>query len=1433
MNKRRDDNILSAFKSNHLLMSGISIHKVLIPYCQRVKWHLLSLLSLMIFQLGQSAKAQTIQIGTGTTVTGYTSASPVNNYFNYEHVQYLFTAAEINALGIVGPQLIDSIGFNVVVAPATALAGYTINMVGTSMADLSTPYSGALNTVYSNSTGYLPVANSWNMIAFQTGFGWNGVDNIVLDICFGPVASGSSASGTVQFTTTANMGKYAISNVSSICGQALTSTTTYRPNTKLHFHGYPACTGAPSITTQTASPLNVCTGATPTLFANVSNASGLTFQWEKSVTGAAPWTPIAGATNLYYTFPAASSAYYHMVVTCAAGTATTGNPIYVNCSPVAYASIPYVQDFENWQNYCDSSDIPALSWTNQPARGNNSWRRNDKGLAAAWYSTTSGLYNTASLQVAKSGSYSARFHTYGTLYGAPVTTAPGNLDLYLDCSASATPKALSFWYNNSTYSSYNGDTLSILLSSDGGATFTTVGNLDTSTAWVRKVFSIASSAAQTVIRFQGRRAGTDISDILIDSVYVGPSCASQPVAGSILPSGTLTGCPGNFYIFNAAGATMAGNISYIWQQKLNGASSWTAVTGVVNNNGYTFTTPNLYDTIQYRLIVKCLGSNMSDTSQPVKVNIVRPVYAALPFTEDFENWNSRCYTTDIPANYWTNYPTTGNNSWRRDDQGLSAGWGSPAAGLTSPLSVSGAHSARYHGYLAAIGAANAGLLDLYVDCSTATGNKELQFYVKTQTSVYANDSVVVLLSTNGGNSFTTLAAFGPGSGGWDYHSVMVPSNSASTVLRFKARTDQTGYGDIAIDYVRLLPACTGKPSAGNVAPGMPCANQDFQITLQSSTQAGGITYQWQDSIAGSPAWTASGIVNATQVNAIANIATPTYFRCIVACSTSGLADTTPAYLANIAPFYYCYCYSAGANSTPSSTMNLGRVTLRRNSTGDTILNNGPGLPIYSFTPLTGYSDFRHTVAVAPVYRDSVFKISAQQVMGGTSAGTARMYAFVDYNRDGVFQASEMVFYAAPVASTTPPLMSTGTFIIPDTAVIGVTGMRVIIASTTATTFNPCNSYTYGETEDYLLDIRYPPCDGPTNPGIAISSDTALCSGYTFQLSDTTHEKHRSAIVWNWQQSISQGSAWNDVPGSAGRDTLVSLFNSSAWYRLRMICTATNDTTYSNIAKIREKLPYQCYCYSEANGGTNDVSDIGAFSIGNFVINTGGPHIKNPQATRSHSDYTSYGPIELYADSTYAVMIGHIMSAQQHTDARATMFMDFNNSLAYDIPSERISLINDVTSASRWFLIDSVKIPSAVVTDVPTGMRVILNNNIAPNVPSDEACGPYTSGETEDYVVIFRRANPLSVKSNMLVRNLALYPNPTQGQFTLSFKAGQEIRDLQVAVMNMSGQQLLQQNFSNVGNNFVQTFDLSQQARGVYFVEIKADGERTVQKVVIR
>ncbi|WP_400193084.1 M4 family metallopeptidase [Hymenobacter sp. B81] len=83
----------------------------------------------------------------------------------------------------------------------------------------------------------------------------------------------------------------------------------------------------------------------------------------------------------------------------------------------------------------------------------------------------------------------------------------------------------------------------------------------------------------------------------------------------------------------------------------------------------------------------------------------------------------------------------------------------------------------------------------------------------------------------------------------------------------------------------------------------------------------------------------------------------------------------------------------------------------------------------------------------------------------STAYTEYFKVYIDYNQDGDFaDAGELVASRSSSASTT----LSSVFTVPATAKNGATRLRVVMSDNSATT--SCNSYSYGETEDYTVNV---------------------------------------------------------------------------------------------------------------------------------------------------------------------------------------------------------------------------------------------------------------------------------------------------------------------------------------------------------------------------
>jgi hypothetical protein len=223
------------------------------------------------------------------------------------------------------------------------------------------------------------------------------------------------------------------------------------------------------------------------------------------------------------------------------------------------------------------------------------------------------------------------------------------------------------------------------------------------------------------------------------------------------------------------------------------AAGWTAQT-------FTFTSASAITVIRFRATSDFGVTDIGIDNLGVTENC-NPAYAALPFSESFESWINCTGITDAPSANWKNTPVTGNNSWRRNNQGASAAWSGSSGGY-SPASSAGSFSARFHSYDAVAG--SQGSLDLYINCSSGNPNKYITFdYINSSGS----DVLAVLVSTDGGNIFTQTGTNLTIAAGWKVATFGFTSTSATTVIRFRA-TGDFGTTDIGFDNLNVANSCT-------------------------------------------------------------------------------------------------------------------------------------------------------------------------------------------------------------------------------------------------------------------------------------------------------------------------------------------------------------------------------------------------------------------------------------------------------------------------------------------------------------------------------------------------------------------------------------------------------------------------------------------------
>ncbi|MFC0602921.1 S8 family serine peptidase [Winogradskyella pulchriflava] len=113
-------------------------------------------------------------------------------------------------------------------------------------------------------------------------------------------------------------------------------------------------------------------------------------------------------------------------------------------------------------------------------------------------------------------------------------------------------------------------------------------------------------------------------------------------------------------------------------------------------------------------------------------------------------------------------------------------------------------------------------------------------------------------------------------------------------------------------------------------------------------------------------------------------------------------------------------------------------------------------------------------------------------------------------------------------------------------------------------------------------------------------------------------------------------------------------------------------------------------------------------------------------------------------------------------------------------------------------------------------------------------GPFDP-QSQDFSLIITGSNlTLGVDDNNLLENLSVYPNPSNGEFTISFQSNLNSVDnnVKVEVYDLRGRKVYNNSFINSSSVFKETISLNGIKSGVYLVNISEGNKSTSHKLII-
>ncbi|MCF8296180.1 MAG: lamin tail domain-containing protein [Saprospiraceae bacterium] len=160
-----------------------------------------------------------------------------------------------------------------------------------------------------------------------------------------------------------------------------------------------------------------------------------------------------------------------------------------------------------------------------------------------------------------------------------------------------------------------------------------------------------------------------------------------------------------------------------------------------------------------------------------------------------------------------------------------------------------------------------------------------------------------------------------------------------------------------------------------------------------------------------------------------------------------------------------YCISS---ATSNADDDIGNITIKHPVTNADLLNKGVASPLLN-NPIANklYSNFSGNTPTI-LEKGQVYPFSMTQIESGANFYTCSLKVYIDFNQDGILDPVTEMVYQGQTGPTASGHTLMGNITIPVGAALGNTRMRFVLDE--SGTAPPCGTYTWGETEDYTVNI---------------------------------------------------------------------------------------------------------------------------------------------------------------------------------------------------------------------------------------------------------------------------------------------------------------------------------------------------------------------------
>ena len=378
-------------------------------------------------------------------------------------------------------------------------------------------------------------------------------------------------------------------------------------------------------------------------------------------------------------------------------------------------------------------------------------------------------------------------------------------------------------------------------------------------------------------------------------------------------------------------------------------------------------------------------------------------------------------------------------------------------------------------------------------------------------------------------------------------------------------------------------------------------------------------------------------------------------------------------------------------------------------------------------------------------------------------------------------------------ATSTTTPAVGTFSVPTGATSGATRMRVSMKYNGTPT--ACETFSYGQLEYYTVNIVV--AAGDTT---APSTPTNLVASGTTQTTTTlTWNASSDNVAVTGYEVFLNGSSIGTVTTTSSNIT--GLTASTAYsFTVRSFDAAGNNSAMSNVANVTTLSNSVSYCTSQGNSTADE-------KIGKVVF---GAINNTSTGTTGYENFTALSTT-VVRGSANTITITPSWTSTKYNEGYA-VFIDYNQDGDFVDAGETVWT---KTASKTTPVSGSFTIPASALLG-STRMRVSMKYNGIPT-----SCESFSYGQVEDYTINISASGRMEDISSTAL-TFTLYPNPVKGNL---LNIANIEGDATYRIFNLMGQEL---ESGNIEDNAVLVGNLK---TGAYLIEITSRNQTATKRFI--